>query len=180
MARKDNTKTRLSRSSYACIYPSDLHKSLTTTFFSDNLHPTVVPVQETNPAEITRENTQQDEDKYIIHNPVTGVRIYALTLYNTHERQGAEEEANAIDKALGKLPCNRRKEKWWTQAQFENLLAIRLEKIRQAADCGLLMLFVMSHGSQGALHDRYGRKIFINNIVHQVTHPSWKPNISGK
>ena len=65
---------------------------------------------------------------------------------------------------------NRRKEKWWTQAQFENLLAIRLEKIRQAADCGLLMLFVMSHGSQGVLHDEDGRRIRIDSILHQVKH----------
>ena len=49
---------------------------------------------------------KQYTDRYTIHNPSTGIKIYALTLYNTHKRHGAEQEATAIDDALQKIPCN--------------------------------------------------------------------------
>ena len=119
---------------------------------------------------VSTQGALQYEDGYTIHDPINGVKIYTLTLYNIHRRHGAEQEATAIDEALQKIPCSCWKEQWGTQAQYENLLASRLEGIRRAADCGLLMLFVMSHGSQGALHDEDGRRIRIDSILHQVKH----------
>ena len=62
------------------------------------------------------------------------------------------------------------KKQWLKQEEFYDLLTSQLREIKLAGNCGLLMPFVMSHGSQGALHDKDGRRIFINNILHQVTH----------
>lgn len=114
---------------------------------------------------------EENQDRYIIPKKDEACsKIYGLVLYNTHDRLGSEKEAATIHEALGSLTRNNKKVEWSTKLQLETMLSVQLEEVQRAGDCALLLVFLMSHGSQGALHASNGRKIYINNMLHQLAY----------
>lgn len=109
-------------------------------------------------------------DRYVIPKHQDGARIYGLVLYNVDGRTGAVREANAIEYALQRHSCQAVKRvEWSTERDLRDIIALHLQEIEEAADCALLMVFIMSHGTLGALSASDGRSIPINNILHQFS-----------
>ena len=90
-----------------------------------------------------------------------------MILFRSEGGQGAVAEADDLEQALLTTGCDVIKMEWSHAAELHNMIESVLSRV--AADCSLLIVCLMSHGSRGALADRHGQKIPVNDILHQFS-----------
>ena len=90
-----------------------------------------------------------------------------MILFRSEGIQGAVAEAVDLEQALLTTRCDVIKMEWSEAAELHNMIESALSRI--VADCSLLIVCLMSHGSRGALADSHGQRIPVNDILHQVS-----------
>ena len=90
-----------------------------------------------------------------------------MILFRSEGRQGAVAEADDLEQALLTTGCDVIKMEWSEAAELHNMIESALSRI--VADCSLLIVCLMSHGSRGALADCHGKRIPVNDILHQFS-----------
>lgn len=92
---------------------------------------------------------------------------YGLILYNPSDREGANIEFDSLKKALESAGCHVFKSTWKNTFELENCLETALKRI--SADCSLLFVCLMAHGTMGKLKGNGGSEVSINQILCQIT-----------
>ena len=90
-----------------------------------------------------------------------------MILFSSEDRHGAVAEADDLEQALLTTGCDVIKMEWSEAAELHNMIESALSRI--VANCSLLIVCLMSHGSRGALADSRGQSIPVNHILHQFT-----------
>ena len=119
---------------------------------------------------LTIEQIQQlspHSSQYIIPHKQKKSKRYGVILFRSEGRQGAVAEADDLEQALLSTGCDVIKMEWSEATELHNMIESALSRI--VADCSLLIVCLMSHGSRGALADCHGKRIPVNDILHQFT-----------
>ena len=105
--------------------------------------------------------------KYVIPYNQKKSRRYGLIIFNSHNRHNAAKEANDLEQSLENADFVVLKREW----SNSKALYKEIEKAltHWAADCSLLFVCIMAHGSRGELVDSNGAPIAINNVLHHLT-----------
>ena len=100
-----------------------------------------------------------------------------MILYCSANRSGATKEADKLHHALLAAGCNTSKKTWNDAKGIYHLVDSALDEI--VADCSLLIVCLMAHGSRGMVRGSAGEGIPINNILHQLSYrlPSHVPMV---
>ena len=103
---------------------------------------------------------------------------YGLILYSTYQRDGAEEEAENLNHALGASGCLTIKQQFSGKQDLLNGIE---GAIRNINDCSLLIVCLMSHGGRGAISGDGGEQIAIDPILQKLDHhlPKFTPLVSS-
>ena len=109
--------------------------------------------------------------QYVIPYKQKKSKRYGVILYRSEGRQGAVAEADDLEQALLTTGCDVIKMEWSEAAELHNMIESALSRI--VTDCSLLIVCLMSHGGRGTLADSHGRKIPVNDILHQFSF--WMP-----
>ena len=92
---------------------------------------------------------------------------YGLILYNPSDRDGAVEEADNLQSCLKAVGCQVIREEWKKKAEIYRLID---DGARRAAECSLLIVCVMSHGTAGTLRSEDGDGcVLINDLMVRLT-----------
>ena len=119
---------------------------------------------------LTTEQIQQlspHSSQYIIPYKQKKSKRYGLILFSLEGRQGAVAEADDLEQALLTTGCDVIKMEWSEATELHNMIESALSRI--VADCSLLIVCLMSHGSRGALADSHNKSIPVNHILHQFS-----------
>ena len=119
---------------------------------------------------LTTEQIQQlspHSSQYIIPYKQKKGKRYGVILFRSEGRQGAVAEADDLEQALQATGCDVIKMEWSEAAELH--IMIESARSRIVADCSLLIVCLMSHGSRGALADSHGKRIPVNDILHQFS-----------
>ena len=119
---------------------------------------------------LTTEQIQQlspHSSQYIIPYKQKKSKRYGLILFRSEGRQGAVAEADDLEQALQTTGCDVIKMEWSEATELHNMIESALSRI--VADCSLLIVCLMSHGSRGALADSHRKSIPVNHILHQFS-----------
>ena len=105
--------------------------------------------------------------KYVIPYNQKKSRRYGLIIFNSHNRPNAAKEASYLKRSLKIAEFKVKKRRWsHSKALYEE---IEEALTHLAADCSLLFVCIMAHGSRGELVDSNGAPIAINNVLHHLT-----------
>ena len=116
---------------------------------------------------LTEEQIQQlspHSSQYIIPHKQKKSKRYGLVLFNSEERPGAEAEAANVEQALQTAGCDVMKMEWYDVDELHNMIESVLNGI--VADCSLLIVCLMSHGSRGVITGSNGKAIPVNKILN--------------
>ena len=104
---------------------------------------------------------------------------HGFIFYNTDQREnGAEEEANNLQKAFSETGCNVIKAKWEHTNQLQQMIGDELCDI--GGRCNFLFACIMSHGELGQLRGSDDSLLSISSIIKQFEQnlPSHVPLVS--
>lgn len=104
---------------------------------------------------------------YIIPHRQENCKRYGLILYSTLHRPGAEEEAANLEQSLQTAGCDVSKLEWYDAGELHNMIESVLTSM--IADCSLLIVCLMAHGSRGAIKGGSGKGIPVNDVLHQLS-----------
>ena len=99
---------------------------------------------------LTTEQIQElspHSSQYIIPYKQKKSKRYGLILFRSEGRQGAVAEADNLEQALLSTGCDVIKMEWSEATELHNMIESALSRI--VADCSLLIVCLMSHGSSG-------------------------------
>ena len=119
---------------------------------------------------LTTEQIQQlspRSSQYIIPYNQKKSKRYGVILFSSEDRHGAVAEADDLEQALLTTGCDVIKMEWSEAAELHNMIESALNRI--FANSSLLIVCLMSHGSRGALADCHGKRIPVNDILHQFS-----------
>ena len=105
--------------------------------------------------------------QYIIPHKQQKSKRYGVILFRSEGRRGAVAEADDLQQALQATGCDVIKMEWSEATELHNMIESALSRI--VTDCSLLIVCLMSHGSRGALADCHGKRIPVNDILHQFS-----------
>lgn len=108
----------------------------------------------------------QYSDKYLIPLNRSNVKPQAFVYYNTHNRPGAESEAENLTSAIEYGGCVSRSVKWESVNGLRK--AINGDVTSVKTSCSLLIICLMSHGSLGCLHGSDDEIITIDTILKDI------------
>ena len=117
---------------------------------------------------LTTEQIQQlspHSSQYIIPYHQKKSKRYGVILFRSEGRQGAVDEADDLEQALTATGCDVIKMEWSEATELHNMIESALSRV--VANCSLLIVCFMSHGSRGALADSHGQRVPVNDILHQ-------------
>ena len=105
--------------------------------------------------------------KYVIPYNQKKSRRYGLIIFNSHNRQNAAKEANDLEQSLENADFVVLKREW----SNSKALYKEIEKAltHWAADCSLLFVCIMAHGSRGELVGSTGAPIAIIDVLQHLT-----------
>lgn len=103
---------------------------------------------------------------YVIPRNQKNIKRYGLIFYNPVDRYGAENEASNLEESLGTAGFAVSKLEWFNSQELFNMMQSSLEGLRR--NCSLLVVCLMAHGSRGGLQDSVGKRISVNDVLHQL------------
>ena len=108
---------------------------------------------------------------------------HALVYYNTHNRDGAQTEAQLLADSFSKLGMDITVEEWHRFLGHEDSLTTKLSKRLESisSSSSLIVIGLMAHGRGGLLKDNYGLEGEITSLFELVTKkvPADTPVVSG-
>ena len=128
---------------------------------------------------LTTEQIQQlspHSSQYIIPYNKKKSKRYGVIFFRSEGRLGAAAEADDLEQSLLVTGCDVIKMEWSKATELHNMKESALSRI--VADCSLLIVCLMSHGSRGALADCHGKEYlsmtsYINSPFHYRKKSRW-------
>ena len=105
--------------------------------------------------------------KYVIPYNQTKSKRYGLIIFNPHNRPRAAEEADYLKQSLENAEFDVLIRQWSDSEELHKEIQQALTDL--AADCSLLFVCIMAHGSRGELVGSTGAPIAINDVLQHLT-----------
>lgn len=120
--------------------------------------------------------------RYIIPFDQRLSNVKSLILWNSHNREGAEDESDNLVRALKRIDGCVDAVEWCEWDHLKKTIQGKLHDIKTSKECSLLIVAIMSHGKMGMIYDKDDIGLPIDDIILQLHRglPSHIPLVSGK